>query len=301
MYFIYDGNEAKFLTETTENVYEVGKVNWRDTNIQVILISTLPFNINKTKHENNSLVSLLKSNLQKQIRRKEINAVATCELLLDVNTFECLRRLSIIAAEDVEISKETSVIVWLMAAVSKGYVMSKRDKNFVLIYVGNLTNHNLCRRLENQDLNIGLIDINDILSSNHPDKEYIAGIFFRIAYGGLSGDLPMLNKLCSYALSKDKLLSFKGNLLIKAEFKINNAAVDFHVYPNLCNEIYQDTEIDPDIIKELIWTYSSGINLRCKYDLNNGQNIDQSWLKIEKSFCIRSKEYLQKIIKQYFK
>jgi len=306
MYFVYNGNEA-ILTINPTRGYEVGKVNWRDLNITVTIVSTIPYNINKNKPNKKTedgMFPLLKSNLQKQVRRKDIHAVATCDLMLELNTFECLRRISVIAAEDVEISKETSAIVWLMAAVSKGYTLSKRDRNFVLVYVGNLVSHNICRRLllgSGHLEKYELTTINNIMNSNHSDKEYIAGIFFRTAYGGLAGDLPMINKLCNYVLTNGQLISFKGILLINTELKIHDAAVDFHIYPNLCQEISQDTGVSVDEIRELIWHCSSSINSRVNKDNNHSNNQDhdnmnERWNLIKKSFDLRTKLYLQKIL-----
>lgn len=287
MYFVYDGNTA-FLSNQINEGYEVGKVNWRDLNITVNIISKYPFKLNTIKKKkDDNLFPLLKSNLQKQVRRKDFHAVATCKLMLELNEFECLRRLSVIAAEDVEISKETSVIVWLMAAVSKNYLLSEKDKKFILIYVGNLVSHNICRRLSN-DM-VETTNIYDIINSNHSDKEYIAGIFFRLAYGGSLDDLTMINKICNNVIMKDKnLLSFKNKMLINTELEINEAAVDFHIYPNICKEISNDTGIDDSTVKELIWNCSSGINLR----VNNNQNIDERWEIIQKSFDFRTKLYI---------
>ena len=298
--FVYDGNKAilisKVLTSEIPN-YKVGTVNWRGTNFVVNLITTKPFNTNNDKKKINSLFPLLKSNLQKQIRRQEIAAVATCELMLELNDFECLRRLSVIAAEDVEISKETSVIVWLMAACSKNYILSVSDKYFILMYVVNLVNHPACKRLtisEEYNINTYETNIYEIINSNHPDKEYLAGIIFRTSYGGLAGDIPMLINLCGYAFSHS-LISFSNVKIKETKLEFNDAAVDFHIYPSLCSLISQDTNINEETIKEIIWNCSSKINTRFLTVENS--NI---WTLIKKSFDIHTKEYLYKIVRQYF-
>lgn len=287
MYFIYDGKEARLSQNICEG-YEVGRVNWKPINIPVVLVSKLPFKSNKTNNSNNALYNILKSNLQKQIRRKDICAVATCEAMLELNVFDCLRRLVIISAEDVEISKQTSVIVWLMSSASKNYCLSKRDINFVLGYVNNLVNHNTTSLLKIS--NEKLISINDILNSNHPDKEYIAGIFFRTAYGGMKGDIEMLNKTCSYTLN-NVLFEFKHSLVINTELKIHEAAIDFHVWPDLCDVISKDTNLSCDIVKELIWNCSSKINKR--YSNNE---TDKRWDLIKDSFYLHGKKYLEKVL-----
>lgn len=288
MYFIYDGNAAK-LTKNYTDGHEVGKVKWRNTPYQVTLISKVSFSrstkINKIENE---FFNILKSNLQKQIRRKDIHAIATCEAMLEMNPFDTLRRLVVIAAEDVEISKETSTIVWLMSAVSKNYVLTKGDINFVLKYLFNLVNHNVIPYFHTDEEK--QITVDEILNSEHSDKEYIAGIFFRTAYGGMPGDMRMMNQVCGTSLT-NKLRSFGIGMIIKTDLKICDAAIDFHVYPSLCDEIFCDTGLDPDLVKELIWNCSSKLNKRLP-----SEPIDERWNLIKNSFEIRSKEYLQKVL-----
>jgi hypothetical protein len=154
LYFTYDDNQAYLSENKPQNFREVGIVKWRGTKFSVTLLYSKDFSINKTRKTTNSLYPVLKSNLQKQIRRKDINAVATCDLMLELNDFECLRRIAVIASEDCEMTKETANIVWLMAATSKGFTLSNIHRYFILFYVGNLVNSTVCRRLEikNTDL-----------------------------------------------------------------------------------------------------------------------------------------------------
>ena len=93
LYFIRDGDSAYF-SYTTQKGNEVGRVNWRGTDHTVVLISMSTFSSSSKEHKKtDGIFPILKSNLQKQIRRKDIHAVATCEMMLDLNDFETLRRL----------------------------------------------------------------------------------------------------------------------------------------------------------------------------------------------------------------
>ncbi len=301
LYFVYDGEKALMKSEQPSG-NTVGTVKWRDENIIITLIYTLPFQVDKVRKTTNSLYPLLKSNLQKQIRRKEIEAVTTCNLMLDLNDFECLRRLSVIAAEDVEITKETSVIVWLMSALSKSFSLSAIHKQFILSYVANLVNHPICRRLEIGKLDGYHTDINEIMNSDYLDKEILAGVLFRISYGGLKGDLPMISSLCGEVLKAGRRLSNYANNIINydnVELKFSDAAVDFHIYPHLCELISKDTNIDPELVKRVIWTCSSGINYR--YHSSVSKNSDyEVWAKISQSFYLHTKTYLYNVVKKYF-
>ncbi len=291
--FVYVNGEAYITNQKITGLNKVGTVKCRVTNYVVNILTDNVFNIKKIGRRNDRLFSLMKSNLQKQIRQQDINAVSTCDIMLELNDFECLRRLSVIAAEDVEISKETAVIVWLMAATSKNYVLSREDKQFILKYVNNLVHHPICKHLMVKcDNNISM---NKILESNHPDKNYLAAILFRTSYGGLSGDLPMINHLCCYYFNT-QLPVINDYPMVETQLDINDAAVDFHIYPSLCNEICSDTGINPDIIKRAIWVCSSRTNKRYHQDSSEYNEI---WIKIKRSFDIRTKTYLQKILQKY--
>jgi hypothetical protein len=74
-------------------------------------------------------VSLLKSNLQKCVRRKEHDkAIATAYALYSYSPSEALRRIPIVMIEDTLPHPESFCkLVWWMAAVSKGYHMSVEE------------------------------------------------------------------------------------------------------------------------------------------------------------------------------
>ena len=298
MYFVYDGKKAWITSEKVKGK-GVGSVNTKEGVVSIVYQTTSIFLINKnTKKENvTQLFPLLKSNLQKQIRRGDKEAVTTANMMLDLNDFELLRRLSIIAAEDVTLSQETSVIVWLMAAVSKRYILSPKDKNFILQYVFSLTQYFHCRRLElHEKLNDNLC-MKDVLESSYKDKEKLAGILFRVHFGGLSGDLPMLAELCDDFLKSGRKLE---SILTQQAYeicplKICDAAIDFHIYHDLLHLIQEDIGIDEDIIKRCIWECSSRINFR----FAEQTTLQNTWERIKPSFLFHTKTYLSKVIKKY--
>ncbi len=296
MYFIFDGVEAGIYREKRGK--EVGKVNTGEGIVEIRYVTNNAVMLNKSKKEMPpQLYPLLKSNLQKQVRRGEKEAVVTASMMMDINDFEFLRRLSIIAGEDVELSVETSTIVWYMAAVSKGFVLCVKDKEFILQYVSNLCEHKVCRRLELsvKKLNNEL-SMKEILESRHEDKEKLAGILFRIYFGGLSGDLPMMSALCDDFLQGRRLDCLENKGRIISVLKFTDSAVDFHIYPNLISLIAQDTSIEEEIIRKTIWECSSRINCR----FVEKSNLNAVWTRISPSFTFHTKTYLSKIIKKYF-
>jgi hypothetical protein len=322
-YFIYDGTEA-YLThkvkevEKKQELKEVGSVNCKEGIVKLMYNKPFMKNVNKklngNGNGNEAIFPVLKSNLQKQVRRGYKEAVSTAEAMMEMNEFELLRRLSIIAAEDVILCSEISNIVWLMTAVSKGFILNANMKKFVLNTVYNLTMYPTCRRLQilkNKEYN-GLkeeLTLNDILTSSFEKKELLAGIFFRYYFGGLSGDLPMLSRLCDdYLVSslegkqgKQELISINQKDLFvsleilenpNSQLSICDAAIDFHVYPKLLELIKEDTGYSSELIKRCIWECSSRLNFRYKEETE----LLEMWKKIENSFLYHSKTYLAKLL-----
>ena len=79
-------------------------------------------------------VPMLKSNIQKTFRRNEIEkCISTTQQLLRQEPMEALRRLPVIFLEDAYFHEESySLVVWLMAAHSKGYRLTIVDEQLVL-------------------------------------------------------------------------------------------------------------------------------------------------------------------------
>jgi hypothetical protein len=299
MWFVFDGDKAEMFDKEMEGKI-VGTVKTAEGEVTLIFKTANLLMFNKTKKETApaQLYPLLKSNLQKQIRRGEKEAITTASLMMDLDQFELLRRLSIIAAEDVILSQETSRIVWYMAAVSKRLILSEKDKKFILSYVNSLIQYPKCRRLGLRDeIRNSNLKMTEILQSNHPEKNKLAGILFRYYFGGLSGDLPMLSELCDDILQgRDLDIIIKNEVINLSSLKFSEAAIDFHIYPNLLTLIKQDTNIDENVVKSCIWQCSSRIN----YRFPEPTDLGLMWNKIRPSFLHHSKIYLSKIVKKYF-
>jgi hypothetical protein len=297
LYFIFDNKTAWITSKKNETGKEVGEIK----NIKIIYLTDnlILFN-NKIDKPPVYLYPLLKSNLQKQIRRGEKEAVSTAELMLDLNAFELLRRLSVIALEDVEMSFETCAIVWLMAATSKGFVLTPFLKKFILNYVYNLTKHPVCRRLLLEKVEKEYkkkLSLEEVLSSKHSEKEFIAAILFRASFGGLKGDILMISELCDEIIQNDRKLEFLKTYSYEIpKLKILDSAIDFHIFPKLIELIQKDTGIKPEIIQKTIWECSSRINYRFQ---ETSENME-IWKEIKIFFDYHTKIYLSKVIKLYF-
>lgn len=331
--FVLDERECKaFITEKEDNIREnennikenekhiatINSKNKESVSIKILKENPGPLLLSQNKAQKTGVefFSVLKSNLQKQVRRKDLSSVSTAFMMMDIDMFELLRRLSVIAFEDSEISEETSVIVWLMCAVSKGFVLNDKWKEFILQYVKCITLHNICFRLEytrdhtidNTEENLS---ISDVCNFDNKNNKVLAGILFRNSFGGLHGDVLMISSIIDYMLKNNiplknfissgtfqmsdvkslKILTFLRN---NPQLKIHEAAIDFHTYPKIVERLHYDfNTFSKEEIKSSIWFCSSGINFRKDIPIDGYyKNI---WEVIKSNFYRYGKEYLQRI------
>lgn len=297
---IWDEFPKAWISETRINGFEYGNVKWRNQNITISINSNIEFKINKTKNNYPlDLYALLKSNLQKQIRRCKIGAITSALKLWELCQFELLRRLAVIAPEDVILSKETSVIVWLMVACSKGVMFDSDQLQWVLGYVNWLIEQIDYIKIT-EKLNKNLTPIT-LLESNHQDKEYLTGILFRCAYGGLKCDPPMISQCVDWYLQTNNCLvesKIKRFILSVPPLKINPASIDFHIWSNLIIQLhYLHLQYTTDFIKQTVWECNSSFNKRKKVKIL--KEYKNCWKDIKNNFTILTKNYLNTILKKH--
>lgn len=287
------------ISEKKLNGTEIGSVKWRGQPITIRIIGSDNVVIDKKPEKYPpDLYALLKSSLQKQVRRQKPTAIATASRLWELGKFELLRRLIIIAGEDACISKETVIIIWLMMACSKGLVLKEIHRQWVLGYVKALVDCNKCVRIAEphfQELDPNLSPVT-ILESKHPNKYSLVLILSRTSYGGLKGDPPMLSRCIDYHFANNTTLpEFGVSFQEPGKLLVHPAGIDFHICPNmlqiLSNDIY-----DAEYIKTVIWECSSGVNYRHPQD---NTEYRKCWLMIRGRFFDFGKEYLTKILQRY--
>lgn len=280
--------------------FEVGQVRWRGRPFIVKLISCTPVCVSKYVVEkyDNTLYSLLKSNLQKQIRRGKISAIATASRLWELGKFELLRRLIVISAEDAEMSQESAVVTWLMAAVTKGLELNADHREWVLGYIRALVHVPTCTwlslcRADSQD--IAPIDILDVSLDKN---EILAAIYFRTAYGGMKCDEAMLTGIIQLYCRLDiplVSLSVKRWKEPLPTLLINRAAIDYHIWPGLIDKLAHKSGLDPDIIGKTIWECSSRINIR----FHQSSDLEDQWTILRPLFKELTMRYMARILTKH--
>lgn len=228
-------------------------------------------------------IPLCKSNLQKAIRRGNIETTLCSTIyMLQNDPIQLFRRIPIIEVEDVCLMSSYNVCVWLMMA-NNYHQVTKRDYYNVLLIVSNLCKKSEYINIHHDDL--PEVSIKDI--KNHKNRDILLGLFYRKEYGGLKGDIKMLNNVI-YDLYNNKIevyeLDKKLKVNLPTDFTILPESIDFHCYPSILEYIQKNTLIDKDLIKTYIWNVESGLNFRKVETIESSKKYsnDETWEIIKK-------------------
>ena len=199
-------------------------------------------------------VPLLKSNLQKAVRQMNIKEAkrSVLELAL-LDTIALLRRLPIIAVEDVTLIQGTAVIIWMMM-INRDYLY-KKEITFILNYVVAL-----CK--VEQVFVIEELKETDIKMNN----DEVKALAIRIAYGGMPGDMEML-KSAIQVFNRDPIIDMmEKNEEVPDVVQFNSpilmSAIDFHPTPWIVKYIARKSKQTEEMVKSLIWNGESAYNNR---------------------------------------
>ena len=214
-------------------------------------------------------IPLLKSNLQKAIRRKHTSvAIHTALAILQSDPNELLRRFPIICIEDVIPHPFINVLVWLMIA-NKNYPIQSLDMYSILCFVKWLCE---CPT-----------SIPNIL-----EEDTIRSLEYRELYGGMKGDMTLIQEVITKNESCRNGIEYKlhDTIWIKwlNDVELLPESVDFHPYPSLLTIISKQTGISSSQVKELIWVGESAVNVRKPDTIKMSLEIKstEEWKRIEK-------------------
>jgi len=302
--FLYDNDFDK------KDYMFLGKFTWRDFKQEINIYyknDEQEPKIFKPRSKNYSTtnISLLKSALQKAVRRQNVDlAVNIAYQLINLDFNELIRRLAIIVLEDNSLNYDYISIIWFMASsATKNLILTKSNIKWILGYVAAITKNNYkfnYDKKENID-NVKFIN-NDIFKTYN---DLLLSLLLRKSFGGMNGDIRMLNFYLDYYYNKFKNMSLcdkfnELNLIVEpicTKMKIidvldfNLEAVDFHCNNSLVENIKKNyDEFSNEDIKLSIWYCSSGINFREKEIYY--EKYDFIWEKIKYIKYELSKKYL---------
>lgn len=283
----------------------------------------------KSWDEKKYVMKFLKSHLQKCLRRKRnIEALRTSYEMMLININELLRRVCIIIFEDIRLKNYFTTMVWLMAAVSKGYVLQSYQVNLELKFINDLCledRYTDLSELKNYDNHFKTVDVRNLLLEienneiiTNQQKSLIYSIGLRIGFGGREGDMQMIfdysliwynkfqlynkeqneeNNVGKIDIIKSKFVSIEfcqNNRFEKIEDFVNQG-VDMNSYFKMVPEIYEEIghRYSQEEIENAIWFLSSGWNVRKPpaYD----QKMKFCWDEI-KDIVIRKQLFFLKIM-----
>ena len=238
----------------------------------------------------------LLSHLQKSVRRMDdIKAVQTSKHLIDLDCNSFLRRLPIIMLEDVTLHESFSVIVWLMIASSKKFKIRIEMVKWLLGVVYYLTNEPRKETYFKEEKEYQWDE-----SVTPPNIHLLLKTLrFRKAYGGMEGDMKMIEYYDGLVLNNNIFIRKTKVPLVKP-FMENLSkkewiyeANDFHCNRYIIDNIQRyHSRYTKDYLKLLIWNFSSSLNKREMVEKDTKQQED--WEIVKKD--VRK---IQKLCKYY--
>jgi len=244
--------------------------------------------------------SFLKSHLQKCVRQGHVQkALVTSFSMIENDISDFLRRLPIIILEDTHMIYEIDIIVWFMV-MCQSITVPESFKKWLLYIVKFITKFPY---KDEYDKTHESIDIEHIQKLTGKSKSTILSLIIRKSYGGMTGDILMINYLVNKWILK--MIKYESlptiipkQVIIKRTLEPDQyelSAVDFHCWPDILTTIHEKyPSFCIDIIKKTIWTKSSKINFREKNTYTD-PDIDICWdiikyylYKIQRKYIIKS-------------
>ncbi len=273
-FFDYTPNETTdtFITcKTNLKLYYRSPNNLNNTNINIPQVSY-----------DTTFIPLLKSNLQKAVRRCETTIALNSTLaLIQLNPQDLLRRLPIIMIEDVALIDSLPIIIWLMIA-NTDYKLKPQDIDILLNIVWNLCNNTDYFHYYENDTK------REFTHQSLQNSAELLALYYRSLYGGMEGDIQLIyNAIDYYSNFPNKIhkttfqnIDFERFILDKT---ILPESVDFHCYPHMISTIQQKTHLPYSKIKENIWNSLSGYNTRKPFTIESSNKYKSSreWKIIE--------------------
>ena len=235
--------------------------------------------------QTDATIPLLKSNLQKAVRRgKNIVAMATTLAILQKEPTELIRRLAIICIEDVCVMDTYPVLVWLMMT-DKHYLLKAGDFYLILQIVNTLCN---CTQTFDHTYKYKEIVLNHESLQDLKRHDVLLALFYRQKYGGMKGDIEMLSSAISfYSTNHGQIVKTDFSSIdceIYEELEILPEAIDCHPFPFILDNINKKTGLENSKIKEFIWFAESAWNFRKLHTQITSENYKShpEWELIEK-------------------
>lgn len=249
----------------------------------------IPFKLTLPEESVNNL-SILKSALQKCVRRKDTSLALSCaKALMAINFKAFVRRLFVIIAEDVYLDEYCYTLVWMMKMIAmSSYEPSKRHMEWLLGYVVKICEDTEYADYGSQDQMYKL----DETVLQHCIRLFINSTEL------MEGDEKMLiwyhdNWSINPTNVKIKPVELERVMCMTiANYPI--VGIDYHTHSYIPGMV-RKPEMSEQRIRELIWKYRSGINKR--KPLNVEEKEYEDYKMIEKQIEDISRNILRRVAK----
>lgn len=297
-------------------------IQWKDCKNEIRICSNYhqPASIVLSEHFEDPYTneSYLKSHLQKCVRRSNsYKALKTAKHFIDMNLEGFLRRLAIIAVEDALPLEGYSILVWLIAATSKGYLISDSQICWCYGYLYSLCQcpyYEIPGKLDK--LEFTRLKVHKL---SEPGSDLVHSLYLRKAYGGMKNDKLMMTAATKLWFHRYLTESVYCDLLKRDTFYITPpdeplrldewylAGIDFHCAPYMVPNLAEKYELDDDLIREAIWYFSSSVTDKTDI-LDSGEikgtrdmtailakkeHLKGVWAKIARSFFSNARYHLK--------
>jgi len=284
---------SSFLFEPLKEVRYTQICNWRAEKRDLILTSNVQFTkpVIESFTNNASVVPLLKSHLQKSIRRSQpVEAVKTSACLMKRDPISLIRRLGIIAVEDVLLNpKEFVTLTWFLLAVSKVDIGtplagSSWMNGWIHAYVESLAKCPVYDSETSFTDPAEQLKLGSVRNQDAGLRNVLYALMLRKSFGGSTGDTNLLHNVAQLWLERKTHLQHPrlvpvmpytekqlGLLaaqkdLVQTPQAWQLAAVDFHVHRGIVDKI-REKMLDEDWeeiggqdgFNRWMWKFSSGI------------------------------------------
>ena len=252
----------------------VGVVRWPQAYCSITLrveegvFDDAPFVPDDTSPYNADHLKMLKSNLQKAVRRCETEvATNTAHTILCLSPIELAQRLGIIWIEDACLTRDYPVLVWIMAALTKGYEFTAGMAQLLLMFtqhIAALPYRDVCGYREKPVLVKRITE----MTVDKEWKSILYSLLFRRGYQSLAGDKLMIDKcaadwvdrmlnnpsLVAATMEEQKHFVVTPGILGRQQWI--EAAIDQHC-SGICTQTARQCKVSEDEVRKVVWKCSS--------------------------------------------
>ena len=295
------GLAVGFEEEKPADTVVVGTVRWKVGAVDILIcgdhsfVEGAGFEPQDTGVYDVSHLKLLKSNLQKTIRRSLVGAAVACaNTMLDLDVTQLVQRLAIVWIEDCCITTEFPLVVWCLAALTKGWTLTEEMARVIVSLAGRLAALEVHDVHGSKNERFPVARIAGLSDASH--KSLLYALQFRRDFQCMSGDKRMIDRCVADWFSR--FSSGTGLEVVLPPLALSEkectqrmssstwcaAAVDQHC-SSLCRRVAVATRLPEVDVKRAVWEKSSRLTNKKRWEKGREEpgeteGVEEVWAKI---------------------